>query len=59
MENKTTIISPSILSADFSNLNYELKKVEKSADNIDGDIIVVLFSIIFYSSLISFNVTQA
>ena len=31
MENKTTIISPSILSADFSNLNYELKKVEKSA----------------------------
>lgn len=25
------IISPSILSADFSNLNYELKKVEKSA----------------------------
>ena len=31
MNNETIIISPSILSADFSNLDYELKKVEKSA----------------------------
>lgn len=29
--NSEIIISPSILSADFSNLDYELKKVEKSA----------------------------
>ena len=31
MNNETIIISPSILSADFSNLDCELKKVEKSA----------------------------
>ena len=30
MINKNIIISPSILSADFSNLDYELKKIEKS-----------------------------